>query len=114
MKILLQFTKLEDTVDLWPEVKSIMYEDLVFTLYKDVIESKMKSRYEHYKIKSDIIEIKIHSMNILRALFRHSQLSDMVKYYVADGLIVAFKHYNGRTWAVSLCYGSYKGYLYLN
>lgn len=63
----------------------------------------MESRNEDHgkEVKPDVTEIKTHSMNILRALFRHSQLSDMVKHYVADGLIVAFNHYDGRTWAVS-------------
>ncbi|XP_070171191.1 tRNA (32-2'-O)-methyltransferase regulator THADA isoform X2 [Polyergus mexicanus] len=52
MKILLQFSMLEDTIS-WQKVK---------------------------------------------ALFRHSQLGDMVKNYIADGLIVAFRNYDSRTW----------------
>ncbi|XP_032686483.1 thyroid adenoma-associated protein homolog [Odontomachus brunneus] len=108
MKILLQFTKLEDTVNLWAKVTDIMYEDFIlpniiniFFPNKKIMKPEIESRSEAFeaKVKLDITEIKIHSMNILRALFRHSQLSDTVKRYVADGLIVAFKHYDGRTWA---------------
>ncbi|EFN89985.1 Thyroid adenoma-associated protein [Harpegnathos saltator] len=101
MKILLQFTKFEDTVDLWERVKCIMYEDSIFSYYKHIIESKMENRNEYHngEIKADVTEIKTHSMNILRALFRHSQLGDLVKNYIADGLIVAFKNYDSKTWA---------------
>ncbi|XP_014468567.1 PREDICTED: thyroid adenoma-associated protein isoform X2 [Dinoponera quadriceps] len=99
MKILLQFTKLEDTVNLWQKIKCIMYENSIFSCYKHLMEPRMENEYYDREVKPDVTEIKIHSMNILRALFRHSQLGDIVKNYIADGLVVAFKNYDGRTWA---------------
>lgn len=103
MRILLRFANLENTVDLWQEVKRIIYEQSIFSNHKVVMERKIENGDEDHdgKVKPDIIEIKTHSMNILRALFRHSQFGDMVEKYIADGLIVAFKSYNSHTWAVS-------------
>lgn len=103
MKILLQFSQLENTINLWQKVKSIMYKNTIFSKYEHLAEPIIENRNEyHYReIKLDVTEIKTHSMNILRALFRHSQLGDMVKNYIADGLMVAFRNYESRTWAVS-------------
>lgn len=103
MKILLQFSELENTVNLLQKVKSIMYKDTIFSKYEHVMDSIIEDEREcHYEeIILNVGEIKTHSMNILRALFRHSQLRDMVKNYIADGLIVAFKNYDNRIWAVS-------------
>lgn len=47
-----------------------------------------------------VTEIKTHALNALRAIFRHSQLAEVVNDYVADGLIAAFKSYNAVTWPV--------------
>jgi hypothetical protein len=103
MKILLQFSQLESTINLWQKVKSIMYRNTIFAKYEHLAEPLIENRNEyHYReIKLDMTEIKTHSMNILRALFRHSQLGDMVKNYIADGLMVAFRNYESGTWAVS-------------
>lgn len=101
MKILLQFSQLESTINLWQTVKSIMYRNTIFSKYEHLAEPIIENRNEHREIKLDMTEIKTHSMNILRALFRHSQLGDMVKNYIADGLMVAFRNYESRTWAVS-------------
>ncbi|KAL0130897.1 hypothetical protein PUN28_002477 [Cardiocondyla obscurior] len=99
MKILLQFSQLENTVNLWQKVKSIMYQNTIFSEYEHLIEPIVESRNEYKEIKLDMTEIKTHSMNVLRALFRHSQFGDMVKNYVADGLMVAFRNYESKTWA---------------
>nr|XP_012233310.1 PREDICTED: thyroid adenoma-associated protein isoform X1 [Linepithema humile] len=101
MKILLQFSELENTVNLSQKVKSIMYNNTIFSKYEDVMDMIIENEREcHYEeIKFNIGEIKTHSMNILRALFRHSQLRDMVKNYIADGLMVAFKNYDNKIWA---------------
>ncbi|XP_025991728.1 thyroid adenoma-associated protein isoform X2 [Solenopsis invicta] len=101
MKILLQFSQLESTINLWQKVKSIMYQNTIFAKYEHLAEPLIENRNEyHYReIKLDMTEIKTHSMNILRALFRHSQLGDMVKNYIADGLMVAFRNYESGTWA---------------
>ncbi|XP_011644648.1 thyroid adenoma-associated protein homolog [Pogonomyrmex barbatus] len=101
MKILLQFSQLENTINLWQKVKHIMYKDTIFSKYEHLTEPLIENRndYDCTEIKLDVTEIKTHSMNILRALFRHSQLGDMVKNYIADGLIVAFRNYESKTWA---------------
>ncbi|XP_036143447.1 thyroid adenoma-associated protein isoform X3 [Monomorium pharaonis] len=101
MKILLQFSQLESTINLWQQVKSIMYRNTIFTKYEHLAKPIIENRneYQYKEIKLDMTEIKTHSMNILRALFRHSQLGDMVKNYIADGLMVAFRNYESRTWA---------------
>lgn len=102
MQILLQFTNLENTNNLWKKIKYIMYENTIFSKYEYLPESVIENRNEYYAdVKLDVTEIKTHSMNILRALFRHSQLGDVVKDYIADGLMVAFKNYDNKTWAVS-------------
>lgn len=79
-----------------------MYKDTIFSEYEHLTEPMIENKNEHRyeEIKLDVTEIKTHSMNILRALFRHSQLGDMVKDYIADGLIAAFKNYDSNTWAV--------------
>ncbi|XP_020280401.1 thyroid adenoma-associated protein homolog isoform X2 [Pseudomyrmex gracilis] len=100
MQILLQFTNLENTNNLLGKIKCIMYKNTIFSKYEYLSESVMENRNEYYAdVKLDVTEIKTHSMNILRALFRHSQLGDVVKDYIADGLIVAFKNYDNKTWA---------------
>lgn len=102
MKILLQFSMLEDTIN-WQKVKCIICKNTIFSKYEHSMEPIIENSNEfNYKETNfDVTEIKTHSMNILRALFRHSQLGDMVKNYIADGLIVAFRNYGSRTWAVS-------------
>lgn len=103
MIILLQFSQLESTTDLWQKVKSIMYQNTIFSKYMHLAKSITENSNEYHKemTKLDMVEIKTHSMNILRALFRHSQLGDVAKNYIADGLMVAFRNYESKTWAVS-------------
>jgi hypothetical protein len=48
------------------------------------------------------VEARIHALNILRSLFRHSSLGESVIPYVAQGVIVAIRGFKGKTWAVSL------------
>ncbi|KMR04970.1 thyroid adenoma-associated protein [Lasius niger] len=58
------------------------------------------------QIERDIQDYTIFFVNLREicvnnlALFRHSQLGDMVKNYIADGLIVAFRNYDSKTWAI--------------
>jgi hypothetical protein len=47
------------------------------------------------------VEARIHALNILRSLFRHSLLGEFVTPYVAQGVIVAIQGFKGKTWAVS-------------
>ncbi|EFN66762.1 Thyroid adenoma-associated protein [Camponotus floridanus] len=98
MNILIQFSLLENTIS-WQEIKCIMYKNTIFSKYEHSTNSIIENSNNYKEINFDITEIKTHSMNILRALFRHSQLGDMVKNYIADGLIVAFKNYDSKTWA---------------
>ncbi|BET01279.1 Putative death-receptor fusion protein (DUF2428) [Nesidiocoris tenuis] len=44
-------------------------------------------------------ETKCHALNILRALYRHTLLGEMVSPYVADGLSIAIEGFNASTWA---------------
>ncbi|KAJ9590083.1 hypothetical protein L9F63_016803, partial [Diploptera punctata] len=46
-----------------------------------------------------IIEARTHALNILRSLFRHSLLGELVAPYVAEGVIVAIRGFKGKTWA---------------
>lgn len=103
MKIFLRFTELDDTRNLWQRVKRIMHEDTIFSKYEHLTESliERRNRRSDEEMKFEVAEIRIHSMNILRALFRHSQLGNVIKDYVANGLIVAFKNYDSKTWMVS-------------
>ncbi|XP_029175786.1 thyroid adenoma-associated protein isoform X2 [Nylanderia fulva] len=97
MKILLQFSTLENTIS-WRKVKCIMHENTIFSKYEhSIIENRNEDNYKEANF--NVTEIKTHSMNILRALFKHSQLGDMVKNYIADGLMVAFRNYDSKTWA---------------
>jgi hypothetical protein len=43
----------------------------------------------------------VHALNILRALFRSSQLGDHVSPYIAQGFSVAIHAFKGSSWAVS-------------
>lgn len=48
------------------------------------------------------IEGRVHSLNILRALYRDTRLGDIVAPYVADGVKVAINGFKGKTWGVSI------------
>ncbi|PNF40303.1 hypothetical protein B7P43_G05779 [Cryptotermes secundus] len=47
----------------------------------------------------DTVEARIHALNILRSLFRHSVLGESVTPYIAQGVIVAIQGFKGKTWA---------------
>nr|XP_033325395.1 thyroid adenoma-associated protein [Megalopta genalis] len=100
MKILLGFTQLEST-DLWKNVKQLLYTDTVFSEYEDDFGSLSTDEdVRHVEGNSaKVTEIRTHSLNILRAIFRHSHLAEVVNDYIADGLIAAFRSYDALTWA---------------
>ena len=54
------------------------------------------------------VEARVHALNILRSLFRHSLLGESVTSYVAQGVIVAIQGFKGKTWEVSLCLAIYQ------
>ncbi|XP_047346981.1 thyroid adenoma-associated protein homolog isoform X3 [Vespa velutina] len=101
MKILLGFTELEDNVNVWKDIKRVVYEKTIFSEFENFIDLSRtdinESSCEDNKIQ--VTEIKTHALNILRALFRHSPLGDSVKTFIADGVIAAFKNYDGKSWA---------------
>ncbi|KAI4501053.1 hypothetical protein M0802_003856 [Mischocyttarus mexicanus] len=101
MKILLGFTELEDNVNIWSDIKRVVYDKTIFSEFENLIDLSRtdinESLTEDNKIQ--VTEIKTHALNILRALFRHSQLGDLIKTFIADGLIAAFKNYDGKSWA---------------
>ncbi|KOC70573.1 Thyroid adenoma-associated protein like protein [Habropoda laboriosa] len=88
MKILLGLTQLESE-NVWDEVKELMYSNSVFTEYKNLCTP----------LNAQVTEIKTHALNVLRGIFRHSHLAEVVNNYVEDGLIAAFKSYDASTWA---------------
>ncbi|KAG7199267.1 hypothetical protein KM043_018130 [Ampulex compressa] len=101
MKILLGFTEFAHDVDLRAQARCLIYEKTVFSEFKDHFDHlKFDLNEDHVEQnKSQITEIKTHALNILRAIFKHSQLGESVKNYIGDGLIAAFKSYDGKTWA---------------
>ena len=50
------------------------------------------------------IETKVHCLNILRTLYRHTALGEHVNQYVTEGLIISINGFDGATWAVCLYY----------
>ncbi|XP_076629490.1 thyroid adenoma-associated protein homolog isoform X1 [Colletes latitarsis] len=99
MKILLGFTQLEN-VNPWKKIKTLMYTESVFSEYENTFESIQYDTDHCIDGNSiQVTEIKTHALNILRAIFRHSHLAEIVNNYVADGLIAAFKSYDALTWA---------------
>lgn len=50
----------------------------------------------------DNVEMRTHSMNILRALYRHTQLGEEISPYVADGVVAAINGFTKKTWAVRI------------
>lgn len=43
----------------------------------------------------------LHSMNILRALYRHNQLGEVVASYVSKGVMISITRFSHSEWAVS-------------
>ncbi|XP_055381327.1 thyroid adenoma-associated protein homolog isoform X2 [Condylostylus longicornis] len=59
----------------------------------------MKFLFEICYNKSYSPESKTHSLNILRALFRCTELNEVCNEYIADGIICAIQGYDGNTWS---------------
>ncbi|KYN05760.1 Thyroid adenoma-associated protein [Cyphomyrmex costatus] len=99
MTVLLQFAQIKCTDSLHQSMMVVMHGHPIFSkseflILFEQIEEKCKKMTDH-----DLIEIKIHSMNILRALFRHSQLGDITKNHIMNALMVACKNYEGAKWS---------------
>lgn len=101
IKILLGLTQLKSE-NLWEKVQQLIYSNSVFTHYENSFATLKYN--DDCPVNENIVqvtEIKTHALNILRAIFRHSHLAEVVNNYVEDGLIAAFKSYDAATWAVS-------------
>ncbi|XP_017883798.1 thyroid adenoma-associated protein homolog [Ceratina calcarata] len=92
MKILLGFTQLNDDENVLEKVQQLIYSNSAFAQYENLINSTNENNFQ-------ITEIKTHALNILRAIFRHSHLAEVVNNYVEDGLIAAFRSYDAPSWA---------------
>lgn len=100
MKILLGLTLLEG-VDLQKKAKRLIYSNSVFADFESLLVSpKQNNDLSAIESSAQVTEIKTHALNILRAIFRHSQLGEVVNNYVEDGIIAAFRSYDALTWAV--------------
>lgn len=97
MRILLGFTQLTDVENLFNDIKSIMYNNTIFCQFEENFNSINNG--EKVEI-NDLAEIKTHTLNILRALFKHYRLKDLVKPYISEGFTAAMKSYDGQSWAV--------------
>ncbi|XP_050508206.1 thyroid adenoma-associated protein homolog isoform X1 [Diabrotica virgifera virgifera] len=51
-------------------------------------------------VETENDEHRMHCMNVLRAMFRHSRLGEMVTAYIAQGVIVAITGFQSETWGV--------------
>ncbi|XP_076752598.1 thyroid adenoma-associated protein homolog [Xylocopa sonorina] len=94
MKILLGLTQFESGNLL--EKLQLMYSNTVFTQYENLLELSKCNMSEN---SAHVTEIKTHALNILRVIFRHSHLAEVVNNYIEDGLIAAIRSYDGSTWA---------------
>lgn len=112
MRILLGLTTLKDDEDMEAKMISLIYSGTAFAQFQDLYhthsgtknpERDPEGRARCHSHSYRLAEVKTHVINILRALFRHCQLGECVKPYIADGVITAIKSYNGKTWAVSIC-----------
>lgn len=101
MRILLKLINIENTFTV-SDAKELLFSESLFNdLGKNQLSIISNEDEEKSEKLNEITEIKTHSLNIIRALFRHCLLGDLVKEYIADGFIAAFKNYEGTSWAVS-------------
>ncbi|XP_033219110.1 thyroid adenoma-associated protein isoform X10 [Belonocnema kinseyi] len=102
MGILFGFCQLMDSETLFYDIQCIMYNKTIFCQFKSVCDipySGYEMTSKDMKHDSNLTEIKTHTLNILRALFKHSLLGDIVKEYISDGFKVAMRSYDGKSWA---------------
>lgn len=99
MRILLKIVNLENKFTVADAKELLLSESLFNDLEQGSITFTKLN--ENCDALNEITEIKTHSLNILRALYRHCLLGELVKDYIAEGFIAAFKSYEGTSWAVS-------------
>lgn len=117
MRILLKLVNIDDDFNL-NKAEDILFKEDVFDDFEKAQQIDDSSKNESDSVKlNENTEIKTHALNILRALYRHCLLGDLVKEYIADGFIAAFKSYDGDSWAVSkkkkFLSGFFKTYVWL-
>lgn len=103
MKILLDLTKIEDEFELSKKAMNLVEQQKFFSNLKiDQLKNYSSAITSgNFSDNVTITEVKMHVLNILRALFKHAQLRDLSKVYSSDGLIAAINSYDKKTWAVS-------------
>ena len=116
MEILLEFAQLVDSETLFSEIKLIMYKNSIFGKFEEMCDISRSEMIILKDKKNDglLTEIKTHTLNILRALFKHSQLGDAVTEYISHGFKVAMRSYDGKSWAVKIIqyfYSQFKNFL---
>ncbi|KAJ8688100.1 hypothetical protein QAD02_023895 [Eretmocerus hayati] len=99
MKILLRLSNISHEFDV-TEAQKILFSENLFD--ENEIQQYLHPRNgtrKKFTQLNEITEIKTHALNILRALFRHCKLGELVQDYIADGFKTAFKSYDGESWA---------------
>lgn len=75
------------------EALELVKSQSVFAQLEPVLEIEGKCIE---RCEKNVEEFITHTLNILRALIKHSRIGELVKSYVADGFIVAIKSYNAK------------------
>lgn len=99
MKILLDITKIDDEFELWGKSWELISTNKFFLDIQDEHSKPCILTDENSICNVTLTEVKTHALNILRSLFKHTQLGDLTKNYAQDGLIAAIKSYDEKTWA---------------
>ncbi|KAK0096584.1 hypothetical protein PV326_005045 [Microctonus aethiopoides] len=102
MRILLALVQLDDKNEFIINATELISKEDFFHDYREISTENYSSTVINTNHSSNCVtlsEVKTHALNVLRALFKHAQLGDFARAYAADGLIVAIKNYNEKTWA---------------
>ncbi|CAG9815559.1 unnamed protein product [Phaedon cochleariae] len=80
-------------------ILSILSSEPIFdkTRFHEVITSLLRA-CENTEVSN--VEYRMHSLNVLRAMFRHSRLGEMVSGYIGQGVIVAINGFKSDTWGI--------------
>ncbi|XP_060526229.1 uncharacterized protein LOC132701926 isoform X3 [Cylas formicarius] len=78
-------------------ILSILTNEPDPSYFHDAMETLL-ARAEDYETCSN--ETRMHCMNVLRAIYRHSKLGELVASYVARGVILAITGYKSDDWAI--------------
>ncbi|XP_015594002.1 uncharacterized protein LOC107267174 isoform X2 [Cephus cinctus] len=98
LTILIGLINIENEDELISKAKSLMYDGTIFSDLENTITWTNISDFESTS-ESRLTEMKVHAINILRALFRSSEPKLRTYMMFEDTLIAAIKSYNKNTWA---------------